>query len=121
MNGEWLNKPKKLNRNALLKSWRNYGKNFMASPNVVYKTVHLKRYFQITITFICRLYGKKDARALKDSWVPIMFGIAYHGTIFNWCSILSHNLNQAIKDSKILKTNQTHTSTCLRICLMQYV
>jgi len=45
---------------------------------------------------MCWIYGEKDTKVLWASWVPLLFQVISKGTVFNWVSILSKNINQAI-------------------------
>lgn len=80
---------------------------FKVSSRGVYKTSHFKRPYKIIISLIYKLYGKKYAKYFKDSWVPLIFYIDSHGTIFNWGIILLANLNIAIKRSRDLEYNSS--------------
>lgn len=43
-----------------------------------------------------RLYGEKDATHLKEAWVPLLYTIVKEGSVFNWSSILSLTIMDAI-------------------------
>jgi len=109
MNEEWLSTITcMLNKSTLFKSWKEEGIQINASSPRVHKTTHYRQSYQILITFIFRLSEKRDAKLFKDSWVPLISGISYGGTVFNLGSMLSLNLNQAIIYSKDV---EAHTRT----------
>jgi hypothetical protein len=53
------------------------------------------------IQLISRLYGEKFSTHVKFAWVPMIHEIIKHGKIFNWETILSNSLVEAIRKSQI--------------------
>ena len=56
----------------------------------------LKDPFQNYSFIVEQNFGKADGTIYKLNWVPLIYYIAFQGTIFNWEDIISNNLSSSI-------------------------
>jgi len=52
------------------------------------------------MVMLCGVYGLKYATLFQEEWAPLVSGIVYIGTTFNWGVILSTNIKSALVASK---------------------
>ena len=63
---------------------------------------------QYLTEMLSRLHGEADCTNFKSEWLPLSHGVMSTGTIFNWASIMSSNLLQALEKA-ILKQDPKGT------------
>lgn len=76
------------------------GRLFKSRDTFMYPTINFKATYTYATQLVSLLYVDKSSLHLKVSWVKLIHAITKDGTIFNWETILSHTLGEAIKRVK---------------------
>jgi hypothetical protein len=75
-------------------------KKFKTRSSDDFPTKMLRTPYQYVVAMLFRIYGDIDAHKFKVSWVPLIYSIPTIGFVFNWESILSSTLEEAILVAK---------------------
>jgi hypothetical protein len=85
----------------ILVDWYEEGRTFKALRSKPFPTIHLKVRIHMGTQLVSRIYGEKYATHVRIGWVPMMYEITEGGKIFNWVTILSNSLAEAIGKAQL--------------------
>ena len=72
------------------------GNQLRQKPSGEYECQSLRTPFRITALLLSRIFGREDGTIYKLNWVPLIYYIAFQGTVFNWAYIISDSLSSSI-------------------------
>ena len=72
------------------------GKNFRTRPFGEYETSTLLAPSGFIVLMLNIIFGRANGKSFKFGWIPIIYHVATHGTIFNWESIVSNSMSAFI-------------------------
>ena len=77
----------------VMKPWYKDENGFKDKAGITkYSPLKLISSIQYLTTMLSRLHGEANCTNFKLEWFPLENGVMSTGTMFNWASIMSHNL-----------------------------
>ena len=72
------------------------GKQLRQKTSGKYESQSLLTPFRIIALMLNRIFGRVDGNLYKLSWVPLIYYVAFEGTIFNWQDIILEILSSYV-------------------------
>ena len=61
-----------------------------------YESSSLRTPFRIIVLMLNKIFGRADETLFKLSWIPLIYYVAFEGTIFNWEDIVLSSLSSCV-------------------------
>ena len=75
------------------------GKSFRQKASDEYETVTLCTSYWLVALMLKRIFGRANGKFYKIGWIPLMYHVTMHNTIFNWENIISSSLSSCISEA----------------------